>query len=139
MIHFPLIPCTYKHIQVTVMKSEISERATGSEQAPLHAPWGDFRWWRRWRSSRSLLRRRWRWRRGGDGDGDGGGGDGDEDDLDPFAWRAFKTGSRREEWASWKNGWRNKRGRENRAYFESKLYQYHGPFHSWYSLPENWS
>ena len=37
------------------------------------------------------------------------------------------------------NGWRNKRGRENRAYFESKLYQYHGPFRSRYSLPENWS
>ena len=23
--------------------------------------------------------------------------------------------------------------------FESKLYQYYGPFHSWYSRPENWS
>ena len=33
LIHFPAIPCTYVRIQVTVMKSEISERATGSEQA----------------------------------------------------------------------------------------------------------
>ena len=72
--------------------------------------------------TRCRRRRRWRRRRGADGDGGGGGdgGDGDEDGLDPFAWWAFKPGSRREEWASWR------RGGKNRANFESKLYQCHG-------------
>ena len=95
---------------------------------------------------------------GGDGDpaGPWGGGDGGGDEVETetetevevmemkMIWILLLGGLSKPDLAE-KNGpagetdGETKGGRENRAHFESKLYQYHGPFHSWYSRPENWS
>ena len=67
---------------------------------------------------------------GGDGSGGGGGGD-------DMSWWAFRPGSNQETWASWRGGWRKKRGGRNREWYEATMFKDHGPLHSWYAADKD--